>query len=251
MRVSAKVDYALRALASCAVAAAGPGEGRAARDGAGDPAQVPREHPARAAPRPDRRSQRGAEGGYRLARPADRDQPRRRDPGGRRADRDRARQPARRTPSYTGAAAGLRDVWIELRTSMRGVLEQTSLADLVARAETDWRTPARGSGGRRRSARRSSSSSSQLVARQLRPELSPSRAHQLDPHLEAEVDDPLDHRLDRPRRRLGQEVEVVRPHPGRRRARLTGPTKLITNSVAGLLVELARRRRPARSGRGS
>jgi DNA-binding IscR family transcriptional regulator len=37
--------------------------------------------------------------------------------------------------AYTGAAAGLRDVWIELRTSMRGVLEETSLADLVERAE--------------------------------------------------------------------------------------------------------------------
>ena len=36
--------------------------------------------------------------------------------------------------TYTGAAIGLRDVWIELRTSMRGVLEETSLADLVARS---------------------------------------------------------------------------------------------------------------------
>ena len=27
----------------------------------------------------------------------------------------------------------LRDVWIELRTAMRGVLEQTTLADLVER----------------------------------------------------------------------------------------------------------------------
>jgi DNA-binding IscR family transcriptional regulator len=35
---------------------------------------------------------------------------------------------------YAGAAAALREVWIELRASMRGVLEETSLADLVARA---------------------------------------------------------------------------------------------------------------------
>ena len=28
---------------------------------------------------------------------------------------------------------GLREVWIELRSSMRGVLEETSLADLVER----------------------------------------------------------------------------------------------------------------------
>ena len=36
--------------------------------------------------------------------------------------------------SYTGAATALQDVWIELRASMRGVLEQTSLADLVERS---------------------------------------------------------------------------------------------------------------------
>ena len=35
---------------------------------------------------------------------------------------------------YTGAATGLRDVWIELRASMRGVLEETSLADVVERS---------------------------------------------------------------------------------------------------------------------
>jgi DNA-binding IscR family transcriptional regulator len=32
---------------------------------------------------------------------------------------------------YEGAAEGLRDVWLELRTQIRGVLEQTTLADLV------------------------------------------------------------------------------------------------------------------------
>ncbi len=37
--------------------------------------------------------------------------------------------------AYTGAAIGLRDVWIDLRASMRGVLEETSLADLVERAQ--------------------------------------------------------------------------------------------------------------------
>ena len=37
--------------------------------------------------------------------------------------------------SYTGAAAALGEVWIELRSSMRGVLEQTSLAELVERSK--------------------------------------------------------------------------------------------------------------------
>jgi DNA-binding IscR family transcriptional regulator len=35
---------------------------------------------------------------------------------------------------YVGAAAALRDTWIDLRTAMRGVLEETSLADVVARS---------------------------------------------------------------------------------------------------------------------
>ena len=34
---------------------------------------------------------------------------------------------------YDGTAVPLRDVWIELRAAMRGVLEQTTLADLVDR----------------------------------------------------------------------------------------------------------------------
>ena len=38
---------------------------------------------------------------------------------------------------YEGAAEGLRDVWLELRTQIRGVLEQTTLADLAhARADS-------------------------------------------------------------------------------------------------------------------
>jgi DNA-binding IscR family transcriptional regulator len=32
---------------------------------------------------------------------------------------------------YQGSAAGLRDVWLELRTQIRGVLEHTTLADVV------------------------------------------------------------------------------------------------------------------------
>jgi len=36
--------------------------------------------------------------------------------------------------AYEGAAAGLRDVWLALRTHMRGVLEQTTLADIASGA---------------------------------------------------------------------------------------------------------------------
>ena len=79
-------------------------------------------------------SQRGAVGGYRLAKPAEEISL---------ADVIRAvegpiatvRGSRPEDVEYSGAASGLRDVWIDLRASMRGVLEETSLADLVARSE--------------------------------------------------------------------------------------------------------------------
>ena len=46
--------------------------------------------------------------------------------------------------AYDGAATALRDTWLDLRTAMRGVLEETSLADLVARAGSP-RAPAEAS----------------------------------------------------------------------------------------------------------
>ena len=38
---------------------------------------------------------------------------------------------------YQGTAVPLRDTWIELRAAMRGVLEQTTLADLVERGRRE------------------------------------------------------------------------------------------------------------------
>jgi Rrf2 family protein len=78
-------------------------------------------------------SQRGAEGGYRLAKPAAEISL---------ADVIRAvegpiasvRGSRPEEVSYSGAATALAAVWIELRAAMRGVLEQTSLADLVERS---------------------------------------------------------------------------------------------------------------------
>jgi Rrf2 family protein len=134
MRVSAKVDYALRAMIEL---------------GAGEPAAlVTAERLATAQAIPPKFlesillelrhaglvvSQRGAEGGYRLGRPAEEIAV---------ADVIRAVEGPIATirgvrpeeVSYAGSAVGLRDVWIDLRTAMRGVLEQTTIADLVARA---------------------------------------------------------------------------------------------------------------------
>jgi Rrf2 family protein len=77
------------------------------------------------------RSQRGAEGGFRLARPATEVTI---------ADVIRAvdgplasvRGGPPENVSYTGAAEPLTNVWIAVRASLRGVLEQVSLADLAA-----------------------------------------------------------------------------------------------------------------------
>ena len=138
MRISAKVDYALRATIELAASA---------------PEQVKGERLAAAQSIPHKfleniladlrnggivASQRGAEGGYRLARPAEEITV---------ADvirvvegpiaSIRGERPDK--IAYEGAAAPLRDVWMELRTAMRGVLEHTTLADLVerGRAQTD------------------------------------------------------------------------------------------------------------------
>ncbi len=78
-------------------------------------------------------SQRGLEGGYRLARPAT---------SITLADVIRAidgpltgvRDEAPEDVAYPGPAASLRDVWVALRASMRRVLEATTLADVAAAA---------------------------------------------------------------------------------------------------------------------
>ena len=133
MRVSAKVDYALRALTE--LAASPPGYVKAERLATAQ--QIPLKFLENILLELRRAeivaSQRGAEGGYRLAKPAGEISL---------AEVIRAvegpiatvRGARPEDTSYTGPAAGLRDVWIELRASMRGVLEETSLADVVERS---------------------------------------------------------------------------------------------------------------------
>lgn len=132
MRVSAKVDYALRAMAELAAAPPGPTKGEQLAAAQEIPPKflenilLQLRHAGLVA------SQRGAEGGYWLARPAAEISL---------ADVIRAvegpiasvRGVRPEQTSYTGAASALTEVWLELRSSMRGVLEGTSLADLVAR----------------------------------------------------------------------------------------------------------------------
>jgi Rrf2 family protein len=134
MRVSAKVDYALRALTE--LAAAPPGLVTAERLASAQ--EIPPKFLENILLELRRAeivaSQRGAVGGYRLAKPAEEISL---------ADVIRAvegpiatvRGSRPEDVEYSGAASGLRDVWIDLRASMRGVLEETSLADLVERGD--------------------------------------------------------------------------------------------------------------------
>jgi Rrf2 family protein len=132
MRVSAKVDYALRAMLELA--------------GAGGLVKAEQLATAQAIPRKFLESillqlrhaelvasQRGVEGGHALARPASDISV---------ADVIRAVEGPIATVRgvrpddvrYEGAAAALAGVWIDLRAAMRGVLEETTLADVVARS---------------------------------------------------------------------------------------------------------------------
>lgn len=132
MRVSAKVDYALRAAIELAAVAPGQMKGEALATAQAIPHKFLENILADLRNGGIVASQRGAEGGYRLARPPAEvtiadvirvvEGPIASVRGARPEDVE-----------YVGTAAPLRDTWIELRTAMRGVLEQTTLADLVAR----------------------------------------------------------------------------------------------------------------------
>jgi Rrf2 family protein len=132
VRVSAKVDYALRAMLELAAAGS----------------LVKAEQVATAQGIPQKflegilldlrhaelvTSRRGVDGGYALGRPAEEISL---------ADVIRAVEGPIATVRgvrpddvhYEGAAAALAGVWIDLRAAMRGVLEDTTLADVVARS---------------------------------------------------------------------------------------------------------------------
>jgi Rrf2 family protein len=131
MRVSAKVDYALRAMAELAAAPPGLMTAEQLASAQKIPPKFLESILSQLRSAGLVASQRGAEGGYRLARPPEEISI---------ADVIRELEGPIATVrgvrpdalEYNGAAAGLRDVWLELRANMRGVLEQTTLADLVA-----------------------------------------------------------------------------------------------------------------------
>jgi len=134
VRVSAKADYGIRALIELA-ALEEEGGAPVKRDQIGAAQEIPVAFLENILLELKRaglvRSVRGQAGGFRLARPPD---------GITLAEIIRAldgplasvRGARPEELAYTGRAAPLRDVWIAVRSSLRVVLEETTLADLLA-----------------------------------------------------------------------------------------------------------------------
>ncbi len=133
MRVSAKADYALRATIELAAAGDGPVKGERIAQAQEIPLKFLENILGDLRHAGIVRSQRGAEGGYWLARPAEEITV---------ADVVRAvegpianvRGLGPESVEYAGSAELLRDVWIAVRANLRAVLEHVTLAD-VARGE--------------------------------------------------------------------------------------------------------------------
>jgi Rrf2 family protein len=131
MHVSAKADYAVRAAAELAAAGPGPVKGDRIAEAQHIPLKFLENILSDLRHAGYVQSQRGAEGGYWLAEPADQVTL---------ADIIRAvdgplanvRGARPELVEYSGSASHLVEVWIAVRVSLRSVLERVTLADLVA-----------------------------------------------------------------------------------------------------------------------
>jgi Rrf2 family protein len=131
MRVSAKVDYALRAALELAAVGDGPLKGERIAQAQGIPLKFLENILLELRHHGLVQSQRGVEGGYWLARPADHitlaeviravEGP---------LANVRGVRPER--VEYPGAAERLQEVWIAVRANLRSVLETVTLADVAA-----------------------------------------------------------------------------------------------------------------------
>jgi Rrf2 family protein len=131
MRVSAKVDYALRASLELAAAGEGPMKGERIAQAQDIPLKFLENILLELRHAGLVQSQRGADGGYWLARPPEEIKL---------ADVIRAvegplanvRGARPETIDYAGPAARLQDVWIAMRANLRAVLEELTLADVAS-----------------------------------------------------------------------------------------------------------------------
>src|SRR5438094_793904 len=131
MRVSAKVDYAIRAAVELAAAVDGHAKGERIAQAQEIPLKFLENILGELRHAGIVRSQRGSEGGYWLARPADEITL---------AEIIRAvegplanvRGVRPEGVEYAGSAEPLREVWIAVRASLRSILEEVSLADVAS-----------------------------------------------------------------------------------------------------------------------
>jgi len=131
MRVSAKADYAVRAAAELAAAEEGPIKGIRLAEAQDIPLQFLEHILLELKHNGIVRARRGAKGGYWLAKPADEVTI---------AEIVRAVEGpiahVQSTPpeaiEYRGNSVPLQEVWIAVRASLRSVLEEVTLADLVS-----------------------------------------------------------------------------------------------------------------------
>src|SRR4051812_31334602 len=133
MRVSAKADYAIRAMVELAAAGDGPMKAERIAQAQEIPLKFLENIMADLRQGALVRSQRGAEGGYWLARPAKEITLAQ---GIRSGEGPLANVRGRRSGEgeFAGSATPLREVWVAVRASLRRVLESVTLAD-VARGE--------------------------------------------------------------------------------------------------------------------
>ena len=132
VRISAKADYAIRAMVELAAAGEGPLKGDRIAQAQSIPIKFLENIMVDLRNAGLVRSQRGAEGGYWLARPAGEITL---------ADVIRAvegplasvRGARSEELEYVGSAEPLREVWIAVRASLRNVLESVTLADVAGR----------------------------------------------------------------------------------------------------------------------
>ena len=131
MRVSAKVDYAVRALVELSAAGGGPVKGEALAESQAIPGRFLENILSELRRAGVVSSQRGSEGGYWLARDASEVSV---------ADVIRAiegpladvRGQAPEDLEYLGAAGALQEVWVATRHSLRSVLESVTIAAIAS-----------------------------------------------------------------------------------------------------------------------
>jgi Rrf2 family protein len=131
VRVTAKVDYAVRALLELAVASDGPVKGERIAQAQEIPLKFLENILIDLRHANIVRAQRGAEGGYWLARPASEvtlGEIIRAVEGPLASVRGEPPEDV----NYTGAAENLRTVWVAVRASLRAVVDELTLADVVA-----------------------------------------------------------------------------------------------------------------------